>query len=180
MRSNIQRASTLTAIVVASTTVLRAIAQQPPPPKPQSAMNGDVPAWNRVLQISDGRTFVTNGHLALDTEFAKPTKLPETVIPPSKSIEAHFTAPREHECTLGDLKPDRAHGRYVAPSGLWLNADYVDYLRRVLPSSTRLKMQRDLDPIVIVLSGKPVGVLMALRSAADKSPSVAGPLNNRQ
>ena len=133
-------------------------------------MNGDTPAWNRVLQISDGRTFVTNGHLALDTEFAKPATLPEIVIPPSKAVEGNFTAPREHECTLGDLKPDRSQGRYTSPSGLWINADYVDYLRRVLPSSTRLKMQRDLDPIVIVLSGKPIGVLMAMRSPVDKAP----------
>lgn len=170
MRSNLQFASILTALVVVVTAAPHVTAQQPPA-KPQSAMNGDTPAWNRVLQISDGRTFVTNGHLALDTEFAKPAKLPDTVIPASKSIEANFTAPREHECTLADLKPDRSNGRYVAPSGLWLNADYIDYLRRVLPSSTRLKMQRDLDPIVIVLSGKPIGVLMAMRSPADKSPS---------
>ena len=169
MRSNIQLASLLTALVAALAASLHAVAQQPPA-KPQSAMNGDTPAWNRVLQISDGRTFVTNGHLALDIEFAKPATLPDTVIPPSKSIEANFTAPREHECSLGDLKPDRGQGRYVAPSGLWLNADYVDYLRRVLPSSTRLKMQRDLDPIVIVLSGKPIGVLMAMRSPQDKTP----------
>jgi hypothetical protein len=170
MLETIRLASVVTTLIVGFTAVLHGVAQQPPQPKQQSAMYGDTPAWNRVLQISDGRTFVTNGHLALDTEFAKPSKLPEIVIPPSKSIEANFTAPREHECSLDDLKLDRGQGRYVAPSGLWLNADYVDYLRRVLPSSTRLKMQRDLDPIVVVLNGKPIGVLMAMRTPAAKMP----------
>jgi hypothetical protein len=171
MCSSIRPVSTFTALVIVGVAALNAVAQQPPA-KPQAAMDGDTPAWNRVLQLSDGRTFVTNGHLALDAEFAKPTKLPDVVIPPSSSkiIEANFTAPREHECSLGDLKPDRGQGRYVTPSGLWLNMDYVDYLRRVLPSSTRLKMQRDLDPIVIVLRDKPIGVLMAMRGPVDKTP----------
>jgi hypothetical protein len=109
------------AFVVFMTAVALSAAAQQPPVKPQSLMAGDAPAWNRVLKLSDGRTFVTNGHIALD--------------------------------------------RYVAPSGLWLNMDYIDYLRRVLPAA-RLRTKRDLDPVVIVLDGKPVGLVMALRGPA--------------
>jgi hypothetical protein len=138
---------------------------QQPPPKPQSFMAGDVPAWNRVLKLSDGRTFVTNGHIALDAAVAKPAALPSEVLGPSSSkvIERHLAAKLENECSLAELKADRARGRYVSPSGLWLNADYVDYLRRTLPPAARLRMQKDLDPIVIVLDGKAIGLLMAMR-----------------
>jgi hypothetical protein len=114
------------------------------------------------LKLSDGRTFVTDGGLAIDATLAKPDTLPSRELS-AKVLEGYLAATRPNEVGLNDLsKPLGARG-YSGPNGISINAIYVDYLRRTLPAArVKLRIGGNYEPIPIVLDGEPVGVLMAL------------------
>jgi hypothetical protein len=134
--------------------------QQPKPAAPGTA--GD-PPWNRTFKLSDGRTFVTDGGIAIDAALAKPPTLPNEVPISTKIIEGYLASPRKDEYGLGDLKPVSLR-TYTAPSGIVLNSTYINYLRRILPArSVRLRMTGDLEPVQIVVNDKTVGVLMPVK-----------------
>ena len=118
-----------------------------------------------MLKLSDGRTLVTDGALLVDAAIAKPATLPATILPPStaKIMEGHMSAQLPDEFGLAQLSAGPRPGTYATPSGILLNRTYVDFLRQsVPPAQLRFRMKGQLDPIVIVVSGKPVGVLMAV------------------
>jgi hypothetical protein len=50
--------------------------------KPTTPGSSDDPAWQSVVRLPDGRTFVTDGGLAIDVAFAKPAQLPTRELPP--------------------------------------------------------------------------------------------------
>jgi len=149
----------LSAAVVAMMTAHILSAQQMKPTAPGTA--GD-PAWQGVVRLSDGRSFITDGGLALDVAFAKPATLPAREIP-GKVLETYLNAERKDEYGLSDLTPVATGKTFTTPSGIPLNATYIDYLRRTLSSSVRFRVGGELDPIGIVASGKVVGVLMPVR-----------------
>ena len=121
--------------------------------------SGD-PNWQAVVKMTDGRTFLTDGGLAIDTAIAKPAKLPEREVS-GKVLETYIAAPHTDEYSLGDLTAAASGKTYLTPKGTPLNATYVSYLRRVLPrTGTRLRVGGDAQPVVVVSSGKVVGVLM--------------------
>jgi len=67
------------------------------------------------------------------------------------------------ECALSKLT--RRGEAYAAPNGVTLNPTYIEYLRRTLPESrVRLRMKGLTEPVVILLDGKPIGLLMPMRS----------------
>jgi hypothetical protein len=116
--------------------------------------------------MPDGRTFVTDGGLAIDAAIARPAVLPSTVLAPQSAtlLVKYLEAAYEHEIRLSDLRPGALKNTFVTPSGVVLNGNYVDFLQRTGSSSgVRLRIKGDFDPIVIVLDGKPIGVLMAVR-----------------
>jgi len=118
--------------------------------------------WQGVVRLSDGRTFITDGGLAVDTAFVKPATLPEREIP-GKVLETYLNAERKDEYDLGDLTPAATGKTFTTPSGIPLNATYINYLRRTLPASLRFRVGGELEPIGIVANGKVVGVLMPVR-----------------
>jgi hypothetical protein len=119
------------------------------------------PIWQGLILLDDGRTFVTDGAFVIDAALAKPAKLPERKIP-GKVLLGYFSETYTDECGLTDLR--RTSDRlYTTPSGIALNSTYVNYLRRTLPSrSTSLRMSAPGRPLLIVVNGKPVGVLMPM------------------
>lgn len=121
--------------------------------------------WQKQVRLHDGRTFVSDGRFALDAALAKPAAPPSTVLPEAtaKIIEGYLTAELPDEFGLSQLT-DRSGHKYTAPSGVVLNPIYVDYLRRALPASRlRFRMKGDMEPVVIVLDGKAVGLLMPMK-----------------
>jgi hypothetical protein len=139
-------------------------AQKPAPPS-QPAVEAP-PTWSRVLHMPDGRTFVTDGGLAIDAAIAKPATLPTAVVQSAAVFARHLTAPYDQEIALGDLRTGTRKNTFVAPNGVVLNGNYVNFLRRTAPAGrVRLRVKGEFDPIVIVVDREPVGVLMAVRSA---------------
>jgi hypothetical protein len=85
-----------------------------------------------MVRLDDGRTFVTDGGMAIDAALAKPA-LPNNMAPVSgKIIERWLSADLPNEFILSQLSP-RDGRTYAAPSGILLNATYIDFVRRTLP-----------------------------------------------
>ena len=122
--------------------------------------------WDKAVRLNDGRTFVSDGRLLLDAAMAKPAVLPTNVLPEvtAKRVEGYLTAALPDEFGFSQLTRDGSSGNYKAPSGVVLNAIYIDYVRRTLPvSRLRFRMKSDFEPVVILLDGKAVGLLMPMR-----------------
>jgi hypothetical protein len=134
------------------------------PPRPEPAVPGSAgPTWQRTLQLSDGRTFVSDGGLAIDAALAKPATLPPDVLPGSV-LERQLSAQLPDEFGLSQLSPNSDGRTYRTPSGVALNQTYIDFLRHILPpAKVRLRMSRGLEPVVILVDGKPVGVFMPVK-----------------
>jgi hypothetical protein len=124
------------------------------------------PIWDRLFRLPDGRTFVTDGAITLDAALARPKALPNTELPEStgKVLEKYLSASLEHEFSVDRLATGRFPRSYVTPNGVTLSADYVDYLARTLGrGQVRLRVGGELQPMVIVVDGKAVGLVMALK-----------------
>jgi hypothetical protein len=156
----------LTAGIVAAVLVMTAqiaMAQTRTPMKPTVPGTPGDPVWQAVVPMHDGRTFVTDGGLAIDAAFAKPASLPERQVP-AKAVEDLLGATHKDECGFNDLVAAGSGKTYTTPSGIALNATYVKFLRRILSSATvRFRMSGNMQPVVIVAGGKAVGVLMPVK-----------------
>jgi hypothetical protein len=121
------------------------------------------PVWQGVVRASDGRTFITDGGLAIDAALAQPATLPTRELA-AKVLEGYLAATHKAEYSFADLRVAEPSRTYASPSGVLLNATYIDYLRKILPaSSVRLRMAGDMQPVVIAANGKAVGVLMPVK-----------------
>lgn len=151
-------AATAAAAVIAAQVLLAQVPLKPTPP----GTPGD-PAWQGILRLSDGRTFVTDGGLALDVALAKPATLPDRVLA-AKVLEGYLNAAHKDEYGLSELSAAASGKTYTSPNGIALNATYIDFLRRALPpASVRLRMSGGLQPIVILANDRAVGVLMPVK-----------------
>jgi hypothetical protein len=138
-------------------------AQTQTPMKPTAPGTRGEPAWQGVVRASDGRTFITDGGLAIDAAFAKPAKLPSRELV-AKVLEGYLAAAHKAEYSFSDLRVAEPSKTYASPSGVLMNATYIDYLRKILPaSSVRLRMTGEMQPVVIAANGKAVGVLMPVK-----------------
>jgi len=112
------------------------------------------PLWQRMVQLDDGRTFVTDGGMAIDAALVKPT-LPNNAPVSEKIIERYLSADLPNEFSLSQLSP-RDGRTYAAPSGIALNATYIDFVRRTLPTQqVRLRMKGDLDQCSLQWTARP-------------------------
>lgn len=124
------------------------------------------PVWTRLFRLPDGRTFVTDGAITLDAALAKPKELPKNVLPEStgKVMDKYLSASLEHEFSVAQLASGRFPHTYATPNGVLVSAEYVDYLARILGrGNVRLRVGGELQPMVIVVDGKSVGLVMAVK-----------------
>ena len=122
------------------------------------------PNWSKTIRMTDGRTFVTDGAFMIDAGVAGVTDLPKTELPEAtaKLIERYMSAPHTSEAYVSELVLGSDPRMYRAPSGLFLNADYVSFIRRKLPQA-KFRMKGELDPVAILSNGKAVGVVMPMK-----------------
>ena len=124
--------------------------------------SGD-PTWQGIAHLSDGRTFVTDGGLAIDAAIAKPPKPPTRELA-SRVLETYLNAAHKEECRFSDLTAAATGRTFTTPGGIALNATYINYLRRTLPTrSVRFRMTAPMQPVVVATDGKAVAVLMPVR-----------------
>jgi hypothetical protein len=110
--------------------------------------------------MTDGRTFVSDGGLAIDAALAKPATLPPNVIP-GAAFERLFSTQSPNEFGLSQLSENPDGRTYKSPTGVHMSKTYIDFLRSTLPAAkVRLRMGAAREPVIIHLDGKPVGVFM--------------------
>jgi len=161
MARHIFRGAAIT-IAIAVLMAQTLVAQQKPM-KPTAPGTAGDPAWQGRARMTDGRVFVTDGGFAIDAALAKVAKLPERELP-SKVLEDYLKLPHKDECTLSDLKAAISGRTYTTPTGLAVSATYINYLRRILPGgAVRLRTGAALQPVIVLASGKAVGVLMPVK-----------------
>ncbi len=152
-------------LAVATATILITVpawAQTKAPLKPTAPGTAGDPVWQGMLHMTDGRTFITDGGLAVDAAFAKPAALPTRELP-AKVLEDYLKASHKNEYGFDDLMPAASGNTFTSPSGIALNATYIKYLRRIAPRGVRFRMTEPGKPIVVVADNKPIAVLMPVR-----------------
>jgi hypothetical protein len=129
--------------------------------KPTGPGTVQTPVWQGIIRLPDGRTFVSDGGLAIDAAIAKPAVLPSTVLPESssRSLQGHLSRKNPKEVGFADLKASPTKNAFVTADGVGVNGNYVTFLRRVVPNA-RLRTAGSRDPIVVVVDGRSVAVFM--------------------
>jgi hypothetical protein len=79
----------------------------------------------------DGRTFVSDGGLAIDAALAKPATLPPNVIP-GAAFERLFSTQSPNEFGLSQLSANPYGRTYKSPTGVHMSKTYIDFLRSTL------------------------------------------------
>jgi hypothetical protein len=153
---------TLPLAVAALLTALPVSAQTQTPMKPTVPGTPGDPVWQGTLRMSDGRTFITDGGLAVDAAFATPAALPTREFP-AKVLEDYLKASHKNEYGFADLTLAATGKTYTSPSGIALNATYINYLRRIALRRLRFRMTEGVQPIVVVADGSPIAVLMPVK-----------------
>jgi hypothetical protein len=157
------RLVTATATAAIAVFISQVLLAQTQPMKPTAPGSTGDPKWQAVLRTSDGRTFVTDGGLAIEAELAKPAKLPERQVA-GKLMDTYLSATPPDEFGLSDLTANASGRTYTTPKGIPLNATYINFIRRILPArAVRFRMGGELQPVLIVANGKAVGVLMPVK-----------------
>jgi hypothetical protein len=135
-----------------------------PAPSPVQVI-ATVPVWTQTVKLPppDGRTLVTDGRLALDVAVAKPAVRPSASLPPdaAKAFASYLAASYPTEFGLDDLREGKTQTLFVGPGDLGLATHYVLFLRRNLPK-IRFRSKGANDPVIIVLDGRPVGLVMPM------------------
>lgn len=92
--------------------------------------------WKRVVHLQDGRTFVSDGAIALEASVARQGPSRDQSLPEAsaKVVESCLNAELPHEFTLSQLTRSGEHS-YTDGDAVMLNATYVDYLRRTVPEA---------------------------------------------
>jgi hypothetical protein len=147
-----------------------ALAQERSSPPSPTVPGSAAITWNRMLQMSDGRTFVSDGGIIIDAAVAQLDKLPDVVLSPStaKGIESRMAEDRRESVRLSQLSQKDGGRYYLTPSGLALNGTYVAFLRdRLSEAETSLRPKGDLDPVVVVRGRQTIGLMMPMRRPSD-------------
>jgi hypothetical protein len=152
----------LVAALVASSVISLAAAQPVKPPHPSTVL--PEPAWSRTIRLADGRVFVTDGGFALDVVVARPKTMPRDIQgdQSAKALAGHLALANPTDVGLSELQPGARTNTFVAPNGVTLNGNYISFLRRSA-ARARLRMKGPMDPIVVALDGRTVGVFMPLK-----------------
>jgi hypothetical protein len=153
---------TLGAAIAALLIVQPLRAQSQTPMQPAAPGTAGAPVWQGAVRLADGRTFVTDGGLAVDAAFAKPATVPTREFA-SKILEDYMKAPHKNDYGFADLTPAGTGKSYMSPDGIAISSTYVDYLRRIAPRGSRFRTTERERPIVVVADGKPIAVLMPIK-----------------
>ena len=130
----------------------------------------DVVQWRAHCNLDDGRRFITDGSLLLESRYAPDVPLPEQSLP-APGAQRLLQSETDHQFRLADLDRKAADGHYLAPGGIQLNRKYIDFLRgSPLKGTLRFAAKGPNDPVLILDGQKVVGVMMPMKSANGGRP----------
>jgi hypothetical protein len=135
-----------------------------PPSQPSDKPDPNVVQWRLHSVFDDGRKFITDGSIVLESRYLPGVPVPEKAIP-QKSIERLLQSAGDREFGLSDLEQKAGGGHYVAPGGMELNRKYVECLRgSTLKGTLRFRAKGANDPVLILDEKKVVGVMMPIKT----------------
>jgi hypothetical protein len=149
--------------MVAMATSVAAQSSRPPLSSPSVVAP---PTWWRVIQMPDGRTFVTDGGLSVDAKLARPATMPSVVLPlaSAKMLAGYLAAPHDKETGIGELRPGSATNTFTTADGVVLNGNYITFLRQIVPPArTRLRTRGKTDPVVVVTGDQVVAIMIPVQ-----------------
>jgi hypothetical protein len=120
--------------------------------------------WRAHCDLDDGRRFLTDGSLLLESRYLPAVPVPEKRLPP-QAAQRLLGSETDREFGLADLERKSAGGHYVAPGGIALNRKYVLCLRgSPLKATLRFRAKGPNDPVLILDGKKVVGVMMPIKT----------------
>jgi hypothetical protein len=135
-----------------------------PASQPDKPSDPDVVQWRAHCDLDDGRRFLTDGSLLLESRYLSNVPVPEKTVSPKGAVRL-LQSETDHEFGLSDLSRTAAGGHYLAPGPIQLNRKYIELLRgSPLKASLRFRAKGSNDPVLILDDQKVVGVMMPMRS----------------
>jgi hypothetical protein len=130
--------------------------------QPDKPADPNVVQWRAHCDLDDGRRFITDGSLLVESRFLPGVSVPEKSVPPQGVVRL-LQSLTNHEFGLSDL--DRTDGgHYLAPGSIQLNRKYIDLLRASpLKGTLRFRAKGSNDPVLILDDQKVVGVMMPMK-----------------
>lgn len=123
----------------------------------------NVVQWRFRSDFDDGRRFITDGSLVIESRYLPAEQLPQQSIPQA-FIQRLLQSTTEREFALADLE-QKSSGHYASRDGIQLNKKYIELLRSSpLKPAFRLRAKGSLDPLLIIDGNKVVGVVMPMKS----------------
>ena len=141
----------------------RSAAGEPASQPADKPADPDVVQWRAHCDLEDGRRFLTDGALLLESRYLPNVPVPEKSVPPLRAVQL-LKSETDHEFGLSDLDRTATGGHYVAPGPIHLSHKYIDLLRESpLKATVRFRAKGPNDPVLILDGEKVVGVVMPLR-----------------
>lgn len=126
--------------------------------------SAEIVQWKFHSDTGDGRRFLTDGSLLLDSRYVPDQPIPEKSVP-SQTVQRLLESNTDHEFGFADLSRREA-GDYMAPGSIQLNRKYIDYLQKTrLKASLRFRARGPNDPVLVLDGDKVVGVVMPMKSS---------------
>src|SRR5690349_9034294 len=119
-------------------------------PTSQPAENPDVVQWRMHSDLDDGRRFISDGGLLLESQYLPKVPIPEKSVAP-QGVQRLLQSETDHEFGLNDLDQKSADGHYLAPGGIQLSRKYIECLRgSPLKPSLRFRAKGPNEPVLIL------------------------------
>lgn len=135
-----------------------------PPSRRADKSDPDVVQWRLQSVFDDGRRFISDGGIVLESRYLPGVPVPEKSVPP-QGVQRLLQSPTEREFGLSDLEQKAGGGHFVAPGGMELNSKYIECLRgSSLKATLRFRAKGANDPVLILDGRKVVGVVMPIKT----------------
>ena len=133
------------------------------PSNPVITSDGSAVEWRFHADLEDGRNFITDGAMLIESKYLPNAAIPEKSIP-AQTIQRLLDSPSERQFGLENL--EQKGGHYVIPGLVQINRKYVEALQSSpMKSALRFCAKGPNDPIVILDGQKAVGVVMPMKAA---------------
>jgi hypothetical protein len=121
--------------------------------------------WRFNSDFPDGRRFISDGGLVIDSRYVAGITIPEKSLPPD-NVKRLLDSKTDREFKLSDVNPMTGGEHYLAPGPIQLNRKYVDILRASPKSgSLSFRSKGSTDPVLIMDGNEAVGVVMPMKMA---------------
>lgn len=152
----------LIVVLVLAISVHQRSSAREPTSQPDQPADPNVVQWRAHCDLDDGRRFITDGSLLLESRYLPNVPVPEKSVPPQAAVRL-LQSETDHEFGLNDLDRNDG-GHYLAPGPIQLNRKYIELLRSSpLKASLRFRAKGSNDPVLILDDQKVVGVVMPMK-----------------